>query len=164
MNYFMLNLDTTGPDIAIEAPDSALIDSIIEVKITANEILDITQNFYVMDSTGTRFPVILDYHLDFFHGRISLHGFKKGFAMIYAEVLDTVHNKSVTISKAIDVGDKLRGKAKFMVVPKYQEILVDIRQQDGLVFTKLGECLVDQSTEEMKVSQKLQEITCIPGR
>jgi hypothetical protein len=102
--FFLLELDTTGPDIVVNAPNYTTKDTPIDIIVSADETLsDGFQDFYVIDQYGVRHNCILSYDEKEYTGRITLSTFDNGIVTFYARVKDEVGNLSALGSKAIQI-------------------------------------------------------------
>lgn len=98
--YFFLELDTTGPQIALFTPDYTGRDY-CPVRVEGNELLDPTLELYVIDSKGIRQNATIAYYGTYFEGFIPFHNVAPGIANIYARARDTVFNLSNSVQKAV---------------------------------------------------------------
>jgi len=104
MGRFLLELDTTPPQITIQVPHFVhLDDDVGEVTIISNEDLDVWQQFYLIDASGRRHDFIFDYLGASFSGILSLHPIATGIATIYAQAQDTVWNRSALVSASFEI-------------------------------------------------------------
>ena len=107
--HFKLILDTTGPQITIEAPTYTTTTSPIVVTVSANEQLDLYQEVYIIDINGVRHNLTFDHEGDYLIGVVSFDSFDLGIVTLYARVRDVVHNLSNLASTSIHImeGHKL---------------------------------------------------------
>jgi hypothetical protein len=102
--FFLLELDTTSPDIVINAPNYITKDTEMEIVITSDEILsDGFQDFYIIDQYGNKHSYIFSYDSNEYIGKMTLSNFDNGWVTFYARVKDEVDNLSVLASKTIQI-------------------------------------------------------------
>lgn len=109
-DHFLLDLDTTAPNVEIYAPYFTTPNATAYIFVEADEPLDNWQEIYTIDSAGTR----RDYTFHFdgnsqFTGEISMIDYPEGNVTICARVRDTVHNTSHLVEKTmlVTLGDKI---------------------------------------------------------
>ncbi|MDW7673790.1 MAG: hypothetical protein SCK28_04550 [Bacillota bacterium] len=102
-NFFILELDTTPPNISIIAPNYTVPNVETEIIIEGNEVLSQFQDIYIIDAKGTRHDVIFNYSNDKFIGRLIFNDFSIGIATVHARLKDEVLNLSDRVSKTIDI-------------------------------------------------------------
>ena len=105
-NYFILNLDTTGPNIKINAPNYTAVGLKEEIIIKSNEYLDNYQDIYIIDNQGIKRKLILDYHGSYFKGVVDFLNYPVGISKIYAQLRDVVLNESNIAIHNIDVKEE----------------------------------------------------------
>jgi len=125
-NYFVLTLDTTAPEIIINAPSTVYEELVFTVE--ANEELDTYQNIYIIDAEGTRHDLILLYDDTSFYGTVNLSDYPEGVMTIYAQVRDKLFNKSVLASKQIVKTSSVL-KFKTFNVEKIINIKTQVKEQ-----------------------------------
>lgn len=102
--FFLLELDTTGPDIVVNSPNYTTKDNPLDIIVSADEdLLDGFQDFYIIDQYGERHDLILSYGEREYVGKITLSSFDNGIVTFYARVKDEVGNLSALASKAIQI-------------------------------------------------------------
>jgi len=110
-NHFLLDLDTTAPNVEIYAPYFTTPTATVYIFIEADEPLDNWQEIYTIDSEGTRRDYIFSFDGNAqFTGAISMIDYHpEGNVAIYARVRDTVHNTSHLVEKTmlVTLGDKI---------------------------------------------------------
>lgn len=109
-SYFLLDLDTTAPNVEIYAPYFTTPTATAYIFIEADEPLDNWQEIYTIDSEGTR----RDYTFHFdgnnrFMGSIVMVDYPDGYVTIFARVRDVVHNVSHLTQKTmlVSASDKI---------------------------------------------------------
>lgn len=102
-NSFILELDTTGPRVAISAPGYTTPDIENEVYVNADEALAPFQNIYLVDSEQVRHDFIFQYEGTRFYGIVKLADCAAGIATLYVQVKDEVENLSNLATKSINL-------------------------------------------------------------
>ena len=115
-NFFMLELDTTGPSVSISAPYYTLPNTETEILINSSKnVAPDYQDIYIMDSLNVRHDVIFAQKGDSsFIGRLYFSDYHIGIAQIFAQIRDDVFNLSNLAIAAIDIrrGAKVDIEAK----------------------------------------------------
>ncbi len=92
-SYFILDLDTTPPVVAIYCPTWTVKHSATPITIQAAENLGTIQDIAVIDSEGVRWPIILEHRTaNSFYGTWDFGSCLAGWARIKAIVGDEVDN------------------------------------------------------------------------
>lgn len=99
-NFFMLELDTTGPQIDIYMPTYTLSYIETEIRIQSNENLALYQDIYIIDSKNERRKYIFEHCGDYLLGKITFNEYPSGIVTIYARLKDDVYNFSNTAYKS----------------------------------------------------------------
>lgn len=103
MDYFILNLDTTEPEVEINSPVYTTPNIVTEITIQSNEKLSSYQDIYIVDSEGNTHILDCLYQGDHFVYKGYLNQLSFGMAVIYAQLKDEVENKSALVSKSINI-------------------------------------------------------------
>lgn len=146
MNYFTVDLDTTGPDITISAPAYTGRDTQNTIIVQANEQLSTDQDFYFIDSLGKRYDVIFTHEGDRFIGTLTFSEIASGIAVFYAQVWDEVGNPSAVKQAAIHVLSGPNVKAVITVTERPASLEIGERMT-GLQVT-------DRTTDLQLVSRR----------
>jgi len=136
-NYFFLELDTTGPQITLYAPDYTGLDY-CPVRVEGDELLDSTLDLYVVDSKGNRFDAIISHQGTYFEGSIPFHSLAPGIATIHARARDTVFNQSNVAEKTILVYGQDEVKSLKIETAETALVIVD---SEGSLEIELGKSL-----------------------
>lgn len=99
-NFFMLELDTTGPQIEIFVPSYTLSYIETEIRIQSNENLALYQDIYIIDSKGKKRNYIFEHNGDHLLGKMTFNEYPSGIVTINARLKDDVDNFSNTVSKS----------------------------------------------------------------
>ena len=94
-NYFVIELDTTPPELTLYAPQYAQYGEVIEFIVEANEKLDShKQNAYVMFGNN-RYDIVLRYNEENneYVGLFQTNIYASETCIIYVELYDEVGNK-----------------------------------------------------------------------
>ena len=94
-NYFVIELDTTPPELTLYAPQYAQYGEVIEFIVEANEKLDpYKQNAYVMFG-NKRYDIVLRYNEENneYVGLFQTNIYASETCIIYVELYDEVGNK-----------------------------------------------------------------------
>lgn len=94
MNYIILNLDTTPPNLEIHAPNYTTRTSNTIISIESNEELSTYQEIYILDSEGVNHELTFSMVDNELLGNVYLHGFPTGIATLYVRLKDRVDNVS----------------------------------------------------------------------
>lgn len=105
MSNFILELDTTGPVIAVYGPQYATNVNPETMTVEANEQLAQYQDFYFIDAAGERRNVIFEHQGNKFFGTVDFSVFAIGFATFYARLMDEVNNLSNTAMHVVNIID-----------------------------------------------------------
>lgn len=102
---FILELDTTPPEITINAPSYTTKFIPNTIYVTSNEILsDSYENIYIVDSNGATHDIDLSFDGNkIYSGSVIFKDYPNGVATIYAQLKDDVGNVSQLVSKTINV-------------------------------------------------------------
>lgn len=103
---FLLELDTTGPEIEITSPNYTTPSAKTDIYIYANEELSPDQDFYFIDAEGNRHDVVFDHLGDHFHGVMYFTDFPTGIVNFYAQVKDTTLNLSPVETASINIAEQ----------------------------------------------------------
>lgn len=102
-SFIPITLDTKSPTIQIFMADNTTNQATTFVTVQADETLENYQDFYLIDSAGTRHDVPMVYNGDHFSANIVFPTASLGTATFYAQVKDEVWNISEQISKDIEI-------------------------------------------------------------
>lgn len=102
-NHFVLNLDTTPPEVKIIAPQYTSPDIFTHIIIESNEPLMEYQDIYIIDSVGVRHNLIFSFEETELNGTIQLNSFSQGISTIYCRLKDEAGNLSELVSKTINI-------------------------------------------------------------
>jgi hypothetical protein len=102
-NFFTLELDTTGPEIAVTAPAYTIPEIETEMTVQATEQLGTYQEFYLIDAAGARHDLIFEHVGDAYRGVHNFSGVALGICTLYARVKDEVDNWSPLRSTTIHI-------------------------------------------------------------
>ena len=101
---FELYLDTTSPNIRINAPQKTTYNIHTYIVIESNELLMEYQDIYIIDGNGTRHDVTFLYQDDKYFGDIVFNEtYSIGIATIYARLKDSVGNLSELASATFNI-------------------------------------------------------------
>lgn len=103
-NYFIIELDTTPPELTLYAPQYAQYGEVIEFIVEANEKLDpYKQNAYVMFG-NKRYDIVLRYDEENneYVGLFQTNAYVSETCIIYVELYDEVGNKG-TVNHLIEI-------------------------------------------------------------
>lgn len=109
-NYFIVELDTTPPQLEIYAPNYTSPDIATEIIIKSNEPLLNYQDIYIIDTRGIRHDLTFWFNgKDELIGRTTLNNMDLGIVTLYCRLKDEVANTSALYSKTINLieGNKL---------------------------------------------------------
>lgn len=124
-SHFTVRLDTTSPEIEIQAPNFAVNSGEVIITVKANEELSPEQNFYIVDIAGNRTDLIFGHYGDYFRGIVQLGGLTEGFATFYAQTKDKVNNPSPLVNKVINI---VKGSKTYITLKTTsREIIIDNR-------------------------------------
>lgn len=146
-NFFQLELDTSPPVISITAPSYTVPHIDTEIIISSDEPLDNYQEFFIVDSAGTRHDVIFDYLGDSFRGVIDFWDYALGIATIYARVRDEMHNLSQIVMATIDI------KKAAQVFITIKDIFKDIQITENIM-----PLAISQNQREVQISETTREV------
>jgi len=146
-NFFKVELDTTPPSVSITAPSYTIPHIDTEIIITANEPLDKYQEFFIVDSAGTRHDLIFDYRGDSFRGVIDFWDYALGIATVYARVRDEVHNLSEIVMATIDI------KKAAQVFITIEDTFKDIQITENIM-----PLAISQNQREVQISETTREV------
>lgn len=104
-SYFYLTLDTTPPNVNVNAPNNVMPGIVSEIYVNASEPIAEYQDIYIVDSAGDRYDLSFQYQPESnrYYGELNFHGYAIGLATIYARLRDNVDNLSSLVSKVIDI-------------------------------------------------------------
>lgn len=161
-NSFELILDTTGPNVIINAPKYTVLSSITNFEIIGSEILSPDQDFYFMDASGERHDVIFTHEGDSFSGQVSFSGFSEGIATFYGQVKDDVFNlspvftHSIKVENGSDVDVELKDQKREIIIRDYTR---EINSRGVLRFIDSDKSIRDLETTERKREIDTKEST-----
>jgi hypothetical protein len=103
MNYILLELDTTAPELEIFAPSYTTRSALTPVTIQANENLGTYQDVYVLDSKGSRHDLTFAHEGSSLVGELYLNGYPLGISTLYVRLMDEVDNVSSVYSHSFSI-------------------------------------------------------------
>lgn len=126
-SYVNLVLDTTAPNIQLILPPYTTRTATTHVRVLTDDQLGTYQNFYFIDSEGTRHDVDMELSADKseYNTDVVLWNLSIGIATFYAQVRDDVDNISQVVSKTIAVFKSDVLKVSIADVVAYRIPLVD---------------------------------------
>lgn len=159
---FSLELDTTGPEIYIVAPQYTTPNEEIELYVIGDENLAVYQDIYIVDSRGNRHDVIFHYEGDRFFGIVKLWDYPPGMATIYAQMKDGVDNPSNLASKAISL--LISADISIIARQEQRQLYSDeqTRRLDIAVFSR--DIHSDQLIAEITEMQEIRKIGVVVGK
>ena len=153
-NNFILELDTTGPEIAINCPYYTIPDEPTEITIDLNEPAG-WQDIYVVDGEGNKYPQVFAVDGNSLVGNITFNFCGVGVITIYAQAKDEVGNISALASKAINIIESLfitlisEEKSRKIVTTEQIRLLENSSEIMGLLVSEKTRLL---STSEVEVT------------
>lgn len=99
---FLLELDTTAPQVQITAPNYTTTNALTEIFVQANEPVS-EQEIYLIDGTGFRHDLIFTNEGSRLTGYVRLNQSGETIVTVHARVRDDVGNESDLVQKAINV-------------------------------------------------------------
>ncbi len=141
-SYYILTLDTTPPDVTIDAPATVIPGMRSGIYINGSEPIAEYQEIYIVDSNGTRHDLTFLYQPENnrFYGALNFLGYPFGLATIYARLKDNVHNLSSLASAVIDIRNVSPLIYSLIVAPlpslldvTAMKSLVDVLRMPGLL-------------------------------
>lgn len=105
MSFFILNLDTTAPELEIYAPVYTSNNNTVEINIESNEELDDWQEVYTVDEMGVRRDYTFYIEGNTMIGVINPYNYPVGLFFLYIKVRDSVHNETRLYEEVITIRD-----------------------------------------------------------
>lgn len=129
-NYFILTLDTTGPNLEIIAPNYTIPRIENDIIIRSNEILTSAfQDIYFIDSKGLRYDLTFAYNGNEYVGKVKFNNVNTGIGILYAVLKDEVYNSSETASHTINVLKEYSLDIKLLDIKSNKTISTDYKNQ-----------------------------------
>lgn len=156
VNSFELILDTTGPNVTINAPKYSVLSSIANFEIIGSENLSPDQDFYFMDAAGERHDVIFSHDGNSFSGQVSFSSFSEGIAIFYGQVKDDVFNlspvftHSIKVENGSDVDVELKDLKREIIIRDYTR---EIKSRGVIRFIES-----DKSIRELEITERKRAI------
>lgn len=107
MNYILLELDTTPPQLEIYAPKYTTKETENHITIESNERLSTYQEIYIIDSNGNKFNLHFDLKENILFGKVKFNHLSLGIATLFVRVKDEVDNLSDLYQHKIEIKDNI---------------------------------------------------------
>lgn len=109
-SWFTITLDTTPPTAEIFLPNISSHDSIETITVVGSENLDISHEFYAIDSANIRhdFTFTLQNDKRTFVGQVPFNQFSEGMVRFFFTIYDDVLNRSMLYVRNVSLGEPVK--------------------------------------------------------